>query len=98
MHARPADLTFGGETLSSLLRDLAGFAESLGGLLGVRLGIFTPVVHAELGGVDADDAVLADAVFVEDAGDAARHLHRAQEFFPLLRAAHRGVPDRSRPD
>jgi hypothetical protein len=71
--------------------DGGGLLEGVDDAGGVRLRVLTPFGDAELGGVDADDAVFADAVRVEDLRDAAGHLHGAEEFLLLGVVAHGGI-------
>ena len=70
----------GGEPFAVVLCHLGCFAESLGDLGGVPLRILAPFFDAELGRVDPNHAVLADAVLVEHAGDATGHLYGIEEF------------------
>jgi hypothetical protein len=98
VHACPADFAFCGEALAVGLGDFSGFAECLGDFGGVGGGVFAPFVDAEFGGVDADGSILADAVFVEDASDAAGHFYCAEEFLALGCVAHGGVADGAGPD
>ncbi len=43
VHASPADLSLGGETLAVIFRDDAGFAKGLRDALGVASGILGPI-------------------------------------------------------
>ena len=85
VHAGPADFALGGEAFAVVGGDAGGLAEGVGDLLGVGGGVVPPLVDAELGGVDADDAVLAHAVVVEDLGDAAGGSNGVEELLPGLR-------------
>ena len=92
VHAGPADFAFGGEALAVSRGDHAGLAEGRGDLLDRAL----LVLGGGLGGrgaVDADHAVLAHAVLVEDARDAAGLAHGVDELAALLDRAHRAVAD-----
>ena len=80
VHAGPADLAFGGEALAVILGDGSCLLEGIDDAGGIRLRVFLPLGDAELGGVDADAAVFADAGAVEDLRDAAGHLHGVEEF------------------
>lgn len=98
VHPGPADFAFSGEALAMISGDLCGFLEGIHDAGGAGRGIFAPFGHAELGGVDADDAVFTDTMVIEDLGDAAGHLHGAEEFFLLGIIAHGGVTDGAGPD
>jgi hypothetical protein len=78
-------------------RRFGGLLEGVHDAGGVRLGFSAPFGDAELGGVDADDAIFADAVRIEDLGDAAGHFHGAEEFFLLRVVAHGGITDGAGP-
>jgi hypothetical protein len=69
---------------------------TMAGRVGLR--VLAPLLHAELGGIDADDAVLTDAVLVEELGDAAGLLDREEELLLLFVGAHRGITHRAAPD
>ena len=76
--------------------DHAGFAEGRGDLLDRGLLVLGGGLGAGRA-VDADHAVLAHAVLVEDARDAARLAHGVDELAALLDRAHRAVADGARP-
>ena len=98
VHAGPADLALGGQAFAVVGGDLGRFAERLGDLRGVRLGVFAPFFDTELGRVDPDHAVLAHAMLVEHAGDAARHPHGVEKFLARRCIPHRRIADRARPN
>ena len=98
MHACPADFTFGGDALAVVGGDLRSLLKSVDDAGGVRLFIFAPLGDAELGRVDADDAVFADAMLVEQLGDATGLIDREQELLLLFVGTHRRISDRARPD
>lgn len=77
--------------------DLRGLLECVHDARSVRLWILAPFGDAELGGVNADDAVFAHAMFVEYARDTAGHFHCVEELRLLRVIAHRRVTDRARP-
>ena len=97
VHASPADFAFGGKAFAVVLGDGGGLFEGVDDAGGVGRGVFTPLGDAELGGVDADHAILAHAVGVEDLGDAAGHLDGAEEFLLLSVVTHGGVADGAGP-
>ena len=96
VHACPADLALGGEALAVARGDHSGFAEGRGDLLDRGLLVLGGGLGAGRA-VDADHAVLAHAVLVEDARDAARLAHGVDELAALLDRAHRAVADGARP-
>ena len=79
METGPADFTLSGQALAMVGGDLGGFLERGGDALDIVARILEERRHSELGRVDADHAVLAGTVFVENLGDAAGHLHRVEE-------------------
>ena len=97
VQATPTDFTFGGKALAVLLGDFSGFAEGLGDLFRVADGVLRPIGHGT-GGVDADDAVFADAVFIENLRNAAGFLDSQHKFAARFAIAHGGVADGARPD
>jgi hypothetical protein len=80
-----------------VLRDFTGFPEGLRDLLGVPFGIGGPVMDAS-GGIDADDAVRADAELPELFRDAAGFLDLGDEVLAFLVAAHGGTAAGWTPD
>ena len=62
MHASPANFTFCGKFLAIGLGNFTSFAEGFSNPTGVGFGILPPLIDAELGRVDADDAVREQAV------------------------------------
>src|SRR5436305_572212 len=68
LHAAPADFAFSGQPLPEAFGDFAGFPEGFGDLLCIRDRILRPFINAG-GGIDANDAVFADAEFVKLATD-----------------------------
>ena len=70
MHAAPADFAFGGETFAVAFGDFCGFLEGLRDFPGIALGISRPIVNAG-GGINANDAVFANANIAKLLCDAA---------------------------
>ena len=70
MDGSPADFAFHGEALSVVGCDGGGALDGVGRKGGVGGGVLGPIFDGS-GGVDADGAVVADAVGFEDIGDAA---------------------------
>ena len=98
VHASPADFAFRGDAFAMAFGDLRGLLEGVDDAGRVSLRVLAPLLHAELGGVHADDAVLADAMLVEELGDAAGLLDREQELLLLFVGTHRGITHRATPD
>ncbi len=97
MHAAPADLALGGESLAVVGGHPAGFAEGLGDPGGVAGGVLGPVLDA-VGGVDADDPAIAGTVVVHDFRDAAGLFDGEDEVPAVLLGAEGRATHRSRPD
>lgn len=97
MHTGPADFSFGGETFTVIGSDLGGEFEGFGDAGGVGLFVGTPFFDAMFGGIDADDAVLADAVFIEDTSDAASDSDGIEEAFAGGVITHRRIANGPRP-
>lgn len=91
MHTSPADFSFGSETFTVISGDRGGLREGVDDTRCAGHGIFTPFSDAVLGRVDADAAILAHAVLVEDSGDTTGHFHGAEEFFLLGVITHSGA-------
>ncbi len=98
VHAGPADFALGGQAFAVIRSDLGGFAERLGDFRGVLLGILAPFLDTELSRIDPDYTVLAHAVLVEHAGDAARHPHGVEKLPASCGIPHRRIADRAGPD
>jgi hypothetical protein len=98
VHPRPADLTFGGEALPVVLCNFRCELKRLDDPRGVGFGIRSPLVDPELGAIDPDHSVLANAMILKHVGDAARRLDRREEFFSRCVITHRGISDRTRPN
>ena len=97
MHARPANLALGGESLTVASGNHARLAKGCGDLLDRLLWI----LGGGLGGrraVDANHTVLAHAVFVEDARNATGLANGVDELAPLLDGSHRAVANGARPN
>ena len=98
VHASPADFAFRGDAFAMAFGDLRGLLEGVDDAGRISLRVLAPLLHAELGGVHADDAVLADAMLVEELGDAAGLLDREQELLLLFVGTHGGITHRATPD
>ena len=97
MHRTPADFTFRAEALTIVGGDDGGLLEGLGNPGGIGGGVFGPVGDTG-GGVDADGSVFADAVLVEDLGDAAGFFDGEDELALSFVVTHGGVTDGAGPD
>lgn len=96
VHAGPADLPLSGEAFAVVLGDVGRFAEGGCDFFGVAFGVGIPVSGA-VSRVDADDAVFADAVLLQNFGDAAGLLHGFDKVRTVFVGAHRGATDGARP-
>ncbi len=99
VHAAPADLAFGGEPLAVVLGDVGRPARKVSAIFFcVARGILRPVGRAG-GGVDADDAVGADAELAELARRSRRPCAPAStNFLRSSSLAHRRAAAGRRPD
>ncbi len=93
VHTGPADFAFGGESLSVVFGDIGGFLERIDDAGGVGFGIGSPFFDTELGAIDADHTVFADAVVLKDSGDSASHFNGREEFLLALVITHGRVAD-----
>ena len=93
VHPCPADFSFGGESLTVVFGDIGGFLERIDDAGGVGFGIGPPFLDAELGAIDADHTVLANAMVLKDSGDSASHFNGREEFLLALVIAHGRVAD-----
>ena len=91
MEAGPAHFAFSGQAFAVIGGDGRGFFEGRGDLFDVGVRIFKKLCHTEFGRVDANHAVLARAVFVENFRYTTGHLHRVEKFAALLSRAHRRI-------
>ena len=76
------------KSLAVILGHFGGSAKGFGDFLRVAFGIGGPV-RGTIGRVDADDAVLPDAVLVQHFGNAAGLFDGQHEFFSCCGVAHR---------
>lgn len=98
MHASPADFAFGGKAFTAVFGDGGSLLEGIDDAGGVGRWVFTPFGKTEFSGVDADDAIFPNSMFVENLGNAAGHFHGAEEFFLLGVVTHRRIANGAGPD
>ena len=97
VHSTPADFAFSGEAFTELISYIACLRESLDDLPLVRFGILGPICHAG-GGIDADNAIRADAQFAESLSDAACLADLLDEALAFVVRAHGGTATGGSPD
>src|SRR6185369_12615501 len=87
VHAAPADLAFGSKPLAIAVGDVARLAEGGRDPLGIGVRILRPFGGAR-GGIDPDNAILADAKVAERPGNRARFSDLHHELFLVVAATH----------
>lgn len=97
MHAAPADLALGGKAFAVVGGDARGLGKSGGDFAGVLGGSGGPVVNTARG-INADNAVGADAVGAEFLRDGTGFADLGKIAPPVILGTHRGAATGGRPN
>src|SRR5437879_5545449 len=96
VHAAPANLSFGSQSLAELFCDFTRFGKGLNNLPLIRLRVFGPVPHTG-SRIDAHNAIRTRSGITQLFRDAASLADLLNKFLAFLVAAHGRAPASGRP-